>query len=82
LHSQSQHPKKIMPTIENKQAPINEAKAEETLLSPAHSIRDAEGGGAASLETSNDRMGIETLAVDDDPSLNPWTFRSFLVGTS
>ena len=41
---------------------------------------DAEGFGKETVEARMEDIALKALHVDDDPSLNPWTFRMFVLG--
>lgn len=41
---------------------------------------DVEGVGKEPLVANMEEMALKALHVDDDPSLNPWTFRVFFLG--
>lgn len=42
---------------------------------------DIEGRGRQPLEARMEDIALKALHVDDDPTLNPWTFRMFVLGT-
>ncbi len=43
---------------------------------------DAERGvGEPKVVANMEEIALKALHVDDDPTLNPWTFRMFLIGT-
>lgn len=45
------------------------------------SIRsDVERAGQEPLVANMEEMALKALHVDDDPTLNPWTFRVFFLG--
>ena len=41
---------------------------------------DAEGVGRQPVVANMEDMALKALHVDDDPTLNPWTFRMFILG--
>jgi len=41
---------------------------------------DAEGFGKEPPEARMEDIALKALHTDDDPSLNPWTFRMFVLG--
>jgi len=41
---------------------------------------DAENFGRKPVVANMEDMALKALHVDDDPSLNPWTFRMFILG--
>ena len=41
---------------------------------------DVEGAGRKPVVANMEDMALKALHVDDDPSLNPWTFRMFVLG--
>ena len=43
--------------------------------------RDAErGSGEPRVVANMEEIALKALHIDDDPTLNPWTFRMFLIG--
>lgn len=45
-------------------------------------ISDAESIETESIVANTEEIALKALHVDDDPSLNPWTFRVFFLGPS
>lgn len=45
-------------------------------------ISDAESIETESIVANTEEIALKALHVDDDPSLNPWTFRVFFLGWS
>jgi hypothetical protein len=41
---------------------------------------DAEGFGKEVVEARMEDIALKALHIDDDPSLNPWTLRMFVLG--
>jgi hypothetical protein len=41
---------------------------------------DVEGFGTEPVVANMEEMALKALHVDDDPTLNPWTFRMFILG--
>lgn len=49
---------------------------------PSTSIRnDVERVGPEPVVANMEEMALKALHVDDDPTLNPWTFRVFFLGS-
>ena len=44
-------------------------------------LGDAEGVGKQVVEARMEDIALKALHIDDNPSLNPWTFRMFALGT-
>lgn len=42
--------------------------------------RRAENGGEKEVVANYEELALKALHVDDDPTLNPWTFRMFFLG--
>jgi hypothetical protein len=42
--------------------------------------QDAEKAGAAPVVANMEEIALKALHIDDDPTLNPWTFRMFFLG--
>ena len=49
---------------------------EETEIEPVHAISDSYFGN---LDTERD-VATHIISVHDDPTMNPWTLRAFIVG--
>lgn len=49
---------------------------------PSLQFDDAESFGAESINASMETVALKALHVDDDTTLNPWTFRVFFLGGS
>jgi hypothetical protein len=73
--------------------PAQPSSLEEKLASPdapsdetlSHSKKDVESRTSPNISGvfDNERdLVTHVISVADDPSLNPWTFRSFLIGLS
>ena len=60
----------------------NEKRPYNDEAEPAPLYTDEEGklGGEGAVETNEDLV-TRVIHVEDDPSLNPWTFRVFFLGT-
>jgi hypothetical protein len=60
----------------------DEKRAYNEEAEPAPIYTDEEGklGGEGAVETNEDLV-TRVIHVEDDPSLNPWTFRVFFLGT-
>ncbi|KAH7379849.1 OPT oligopeptide transporter protein-domain-containing protein [Cadophora sp. MPI-SDFR-AT-0126] len=57
-------------------------KSTENLVRVSESVsRDAErGAGEPRVVANMEEIALKALHIDDDPTLNPWTFRMFLIG--
>lgn len=44
--------------------------------------RDVESSRGKPVEATTETIALKALHVDDDPTLNPWTFRMFFLGTA
>lgn len=47
---------------------------------PSAQASDVESAEAESVNASMETVALKALHVDDDPTLNPWTFRVFFLG--
>ncbi len=45
-------------------------------------VLDVEGLGKEKTEARMEDIALKALHVDDDPTLNPWTFRMLFLGKS
>ncbi len=45
-----------------------------------YETRDAEKNGEPEVVANMETIALAALHVDDDPTLNPWTFRMFFLG--
>lgn len=45
-----------------------------------HDSKDVEVAGNQPLVASTEEIALQALHIDDDPSLNPWTFRMYFLG--
>lgn len=43
-------------------------------------VSDFESGETESIVANTEEIALKALHVDDDPTLNPWTFRVFFLG--
>ena len=56
------------------------ATSTESLTRFKPSDEDAEAVGNRKVEARMEDIALKALHVDDDPSLNPWTVRMFIIG--
>lgn len=61
----------------SKEAGGNEAPHNDA--APVYSDEEGKLGGEGAVETNEDLL-TRVIHVEDDPSLNPWTFRVFFLG--
>lgn len=47
----------------------------------SHDAERGLGEGEPRVVANMEEIALKALHVDDDPTLNPWTFRMFLIGT-
>jgi len=52
----------------------------ENLVKVETEAHDAERAGYPPVVANMEEIALKALHVDDDPTLNPWTFRMFLIG--
>jgi hypothetical protein len=52
----------------------------ETLVKYENQNKDAEKAQLATVVANMEEIALKALHVDDDPTLNPWTFRMFFLG--
>lgn len=45
-----------------------------------HETWDQEKNGETEVAANMETIALKALHVDDDPTLNPWTFRMFFIG--
>lgn len=45
-----------------------------------HEDKDEELAGKQAVVANTEEIALKALHVDDDPTLNPWTFRMFFLG--
>jgi hypothetical protein len=58
-----------------------ESYRDESLAAPVYTDEEGKLGGEGAVETNEDLV-TRVIHVEDDPSLNPWTFRVFFLGTA
>jgi hypothetical protein len=59
----------------------DEKKANVTTIEYAGSSDEEKGAKGKNVDSARDLV-TEVLAVEDDPSVNPWTFRMWFIGIS
>lgn len=55
---------------------------EESSEKPNYQTSSVELDETESIVANTEEIALKALHVDDDPSLNPWTFRVFFLGSS
>jgi hypothetical protein len=73
----SQHPLATEPSLSNEKQV--DSKTSEKVPYSNTDVESMTGSVSAVLQNERDIV-THVISVDDDPSLNPWTFRSFFLG--
>ena len=67
--------------MDHKEKTKTEKSTENLVRISESDSRDAErGSGEPRVVANMEEIALKALHIDDDPTLNPWTFRMFLIG--